>query len=192
MEVFRGECNFSQSSGVRRKGKFSTGRFRILNAIAQSIFSFIIRFVCLHQRLLGTGFRLSKGLILDLKGWIATFRVIIVWMFVSLTLNLPVLSWIIRWLYDSRHVGNSCSAGLVGWGVKRYLVPVQSFFVVPQSPQTRLIPIMKSNIKQGNIACRVFQYWNAVCNVVNKLDSVCCESFANLLIKQGGRFCIVR
>ena len=25
MEVFRGECNFSQSSGIRRKGKSSTG-----------------------------------------------------------------------------------------------------------------------------------------------------------------------
>ena len=152
----------------------------------------------LHQRLLCTGFCLSKGLILDLKGWIATFRFIIGWMFVSLTLNLPVLSWIIRWLHDSRHVGNSCSAGRVGckvgwgWGVKRYLVPVQSFFVVTQSSQTRLIPIMKSNIKRGNIARRVFQYWNAVCNVVNKLDSDCCESFANLLIKQGGGFCIVR
>ena len=35
MEVFRGECNFSQSSGVRRKGKSSTGGVRILNAIAQ-------------------------------------------------------------------------------------------------------------------------------------------------------------
>ena len=36
MEVFRGECNFSQSSGVRRKGKSSTGGggVRILNAIA--------------------------------------------------------------------------------------------------------------------------------------------------------------
>ena len=153
------------------------------------------RIVSLHQRLLGTGFCLSKGLILDLKGWIATFRVIIGWMFVSLTLNLPVLSWIIRWLHDSRHVGNSCSAGRVnrvGWGIKRYLVPVQRFFVVPQSSHTRLIPIMKSNIKRRNIARRVFQYWNAVWNVVDKLDSDCCESFANLLIKQGGRFCIVR
>ena len=153
----------------------------------------------LHQRLLCTGFCLSKGLILDLKGWIATFRFIIGWMFVSLTLNLPVLSWIIRWLHDSRHVGHSCSAGRwaakwagASWGVKRYLVPVQRFFVVPQSSHIRLIPIMKSNIKRGNIARRVFQYWNAVWNVVNKLDSDCCESFANLLIKQGGRFCIVR
>ena len=48
------------------------------------------------------------------------------------------------------------------WGVKRYLVPVQRFFVVPQSSHTRLIPIMKSNIKRGNIARRVFQYRNAV------------------------------
>ena len=28
MEVFRGECNFRQSSGVRRKGKSSTGGHR--------------------------------------------------------------------------------------------------------------------------------------------------------------------
>ena len=36
MEVFRGECNFSQSSGVRRKGKSSTGGggAQILNEIA--------------------------------------------------------------------------------------------------------------------------------------------------------------
>ena len=43
MEVFRGECNFSQSSWVKRKGKSSTqgggGGVRILqvNAIAQSM-----------------------------------------------------------------------------------------------------------------------------------------------------------
>ena len=37
MEVFRGECNFSQSSRVRRKGKSSTGGggVRIFNAIVQ-------------------------------------------------------------------------------------------------------------------------------------------------------------
>ena len=35
MAVFTGECNFSQSSGVRRKGESSTGGVRILNAIAQ-------------------------------------------------------------------------------------------------------------------------------------------------------------
>ena len=38
MEVFRGECNFRQSSGIRRKSKSSTGGGRggvpILNAIA--------------------------------------------------------------------------------------------------------------------------------------------------------------
>ena len=34
MEVFRGECNFSQSSGVRRKGKSSTWGARIFIAIA--------------------------------------------------------------------------------------------------------------------------------------------------------------
>ena len=33
-EVFRGECNFRQSSGVRRKGKSSTGGAPILNVIA--------------------------------------------------------------------------------------------------------------------------------------------------------------
>ena len=153
----------------------------------------------LHQRLLCTGFCLSKGLILDLKGWIATFRFIIGWMFVLLTLNLPVLSWIIRWLHDSRHVGHSCSAGRVGckvgWGeLGRQTLPrpsptlFRSTTVIPYS----INPNNESNIKRGNIARRVFQYWNAVWNVVNKLDSDCCESFANLLIKQGGRFCIVR
>ena len=39
MEVFRGECNFRQSSGIRRKSKSSTGGgggggVAILNAIA--------------------------------------------------------------------------------------------------------------------------------------------------------------
>ena len=38
MEVFRGECNFRQSSGIRRKSKSSTGGggggVPILNAIA--------------------------------------------------------------------------------------------------------------------------------------------------------------
>ena len=38
MEVFRGECNFSQSSVVRRKGKSSNGEWgrRIFNATAHS------------------------------------------------------------------------------------------------------------------------------------------------------------
>ena len=34
LEVFRGDCNLSQSSGVRRKGKSSTRGIRILNVIA--------------------------------------------------------------------------------------------------------------------------------------------------------------
>ena len=36
MEVFRGECNFCKSSGIRRKSKSSTGGggVPILNAIA--------------------------------------------------------------------------------------------------------------------------------------------------------------
>ena len=41
MEVFRGECNFSQSSWVKRKGKSSTGgggvRILQVNAITQSM-----------------------------------------------------------------------------------------------------------------------------------------------------------
>ena len=43
MEVFRGECNFSQSSWVKRKGKSSTGgggtdiTGKQVNAIAQSM-----------------------------------------------------------------------------------------------------------------------------------------------------------
>ena len=39
MEVFRGESNFSQSSGVRRKDKSSTegeGGVQLLNAVAHS------------------------------------------------------------------------------------------------------------------------------------------------------------